>query len=81
MPTSSSLASRSRMPRTPRAVRPIGRTFSSLNRIAQPLRVPSRMSDAPSVIRTETRSSSSGMVSAMMPELRMLPKSVQVTSS
>ena len=63
---------RRRMPRTPRAVRPIGRTFSSRKRIAQPLRVPSRMSDAPSVMRTLTRSSSSAMVSAMMPELRML---------
>ena len=59
------------MPRTPRAVRPIGRTFSSRKRIAQPLRVPSRMSDAPSVMRTLDQVVVVGDDSAMMPEARM----------
>ena len=74
MPTTSSVPWRSFMPRTPRAVRPIGRTFSSRKRIAQPSLVPSSTSDAPSVMRTPTRSSLSAIDSAMMPELRMLAK-------
>jgi hypothetical protein len=54
----------------------MGRTFSSRKRIAQPSRVPSIRSDDPSVMRRPTRSSSSWIESAMMPEARMLPNAV-----
>ena len=51
MATTSS-PSRSWIPRTPRALRPIGRASSSWNRMAMPLRVPMTRSLVPSVSAT-----------------------------
>ena len=64
-----------RMPITPRAVRPIGRTFCSLKQTAKPLRVPIRISDPPVVSMTDTSLSSSSSPCARMPFLRMLASS------
>ena len=55
---------------TPRAVRPMGRTSLSLNRIAMPLRVATTSSRSPSVRRTQASSSPSSSESAITPPLR-----------
>jgi len=57
----------SRMPRTPAAVRPIGRTSSSRKRIALPPDVQSMTSRVPSVIATPTSLSPGSRPTAMMP--------------
>src|SRR5262245_8578059 len=55
------------MPLTPAAARPIGRTSSSLKRMARPCRVPRRTSRWPSVRRTAMTSSPSSRVIARIP--------------
>ena len=58
------------MPRTPAAVRPIGRTSSSLKRMVMPLRLTMKMSSLPLVSMTRTSSSPSLRLMAMMPSRR-----------
>ena len=61
-----------RMPRTPAAVRPIERTFSSLNRMLLPSLVISTTSSWPVVSLTVMRRSPSLMPMALMPVRRTL---------
>ena len=75
MPTTSS-PSRSVMPRTPYAVRPIGRTSVSAKRIAMPSRVPMKISPVPSVSCTAITASPSSTPIAMMPPARGLLNAV-----
>ncbi len=75
--------SRSWMPFTPRAVRPMIRTCSSWNRMDCPDCVPRMMSCSPSVTRTLMRESPSLKLVAMIPVERTLAKamsSVRLTS-
>ena len=72
MPTTSSSPLR-RIPFTPRATRPMGRTSDSRKRMAWPARVARRTSLAPSVICTSISSSSSSTRMAWMPTMRTLP--------
>jgi len=64
------------MPRTPRALRPIGRTSPSSKRTALPASENSMTSQLPSVMATPIRKSPSSSAAAMMPALRGLEKSV-----
>jgi hypothetical protein len=59
-----------RMPRTPVAVRPIGRTSSSAKRTALPLLANSITSRLPSVMSTLTRASPSSRLIAILPRCR-----------
>ncbi len=63
------------MPRTPRAVRPIGRTSFSSKRTALPESENSITSCSPSVSAAPIRKSPSSRSTAMMPALRGLLKS------
>ena len=58
---------RSRMPRTPEVLRPVGRTSLSWKRMACPRRLTMMMSSSPEVLRTAISSSPSRMSMAMMP--------------
>jgi len=55
------------MPRTPRAVRPMGRTSASRKRMAFPASLKSMTSRVPSVMAASTSSSPSRSSQAMMP--------------
>ena len=62
--------SATRMPRTPAAVRPIGRTSDSWKRMALPELAHSMMSHSPSVMATSTSRSPSWSSIARMPAVR-----------
>ncbi len=63
------------MPRTPRAVRPMGRTSDSSKRMASPSCVAMKMRFVPSVSITSSSSSPSSTLTALMPFERMLRNS------
>ena len=67
--------SSSRIPRTPRALLPIGRTSDSANRMALPCLDTITTSREPSVMMTFTSSSSSSKVTAIIPPFLGLLKS------
>ncbi|MCY1181087.1 hypothetical protein D9M73_215720 [compost metagenome] len=59
-----------RMPRTPRAVRPMARTSDSLKRVTLPASENSMTSRSPSVMAAEISTSPSSSSSAIRPTLR-----------
>ena len=65
-----------RMPRTPAAERPMGRTSSSEKRMVVPLRLTMKMSSSPLVWMTRTSSSLGLRLMAMMPSRRELSYSL-----